>query len=398
MQRAPTPFYKPRPVLPPGATTGQQKMPPDIQKLIDQAVQDYMKKSGGNAAATGSSGSAAAGGAGGAAASQLGGSGLASTAEANAAWNSAGMGGEVLPEAVLPETGLATLAPYAGAAAGTYLVGKGLNDAYKGRTDNSTKGKAARAQTAWTTMGGSEVLRKVAGGKNKDQKGRDANRSVGKSKGVYDDKFNYTRLDGVTKNLGLDGSKGQYNIDFDKDKAAVDLIPWLDPLSEVIAGGDAKRRSDQTGEFANILKDSKDPQAEIRALYNKFGVTADSFKDMKSDDNRADVYRNSVGQVFNGQMQKPNTPPPIARPTPGSIDPGFEMSPDEFLQKFPGSKLPGASNLMPTVIKPGTNLMNGISGAFNGQLQKGPAPLKPVNNPNSPGFKDGKRISNPTRK
>lgn len=479
----PPPFYKPRPVMPPGGMPGQKKLPPDIQKLIDDAIKEYAQKQGGQAAAgSGSSGTAAAGG-GAAAASQVGGSSVVANEAANAAFNeaagiasqnsfnaganAAGEGANAAWNAGATEAGGGLseaapsvfgnfsemgLGPQAGVIAGTASTIKGLSDVAKGKKDNSLMGKINRFHAGNATGGISEVVSKFGGshGKGKAQKGQDKNRRFGKEKGVYDDKYWYTRLDGKRINMGNqhDDVTGKLTSDIDwDDENAVSLVALLDPLSEYIGEGDETRRARQTGEFVNALKDAKDPRAEIRALYEKFGVNADTFKDFThGEKGRADVYRKNVNEIFgnnqnfSGQMEKPGTPPPIkitGGQGPGhwedskgnrvtGIDPGFNINNrwvpdnpkfagpssriDNMNQVFDGVLTKGPARINPNpVYSPNQNNSNDITRMMDPnttwqaassflQMPKAPASIKPANNPNSPGFKDGKRITYPTKR
>lgn len=424
-------FYKPRPVVNPNAIqpgqTGQMS-DEQIQQLIQQILKEQSANGGGSAG-----GEIAAGGGAGVGASQLGGSSaLAANPGANAAWNAGAMeaGGAPMTladggAAAAPEAGsafLGTAAPVAGAAAGAYLVGKGINDIRKGRKDNSTKGKLARGQTFITSGGTSEIARGIMGGKNKDQKGRDANRKALQEKGLYDKDFNLQLSDGSMVNMGRDGSKGQYNVDLN-EQGIGDIIASVDPLAAIVSGGDKKRRNDLAGELTNAIKGSKDPRAEARALYAKYGIDASQANELLGnlggDDTGA--FQNSVNTLFSGQVSKPKgKPTPIPRAPSGNNgglqgdgtmfvdnkrtnDPGFTMDPKDNPFKNPsaggqkgmsalkfnngakdnatdrmymvgrdGPALPGMEKLMPKI----PDVMT------QARLRK-----------DSPGFKDGKKIN-----
>lgn len=60
------------------------------------------------------------------------------------------------------------LALPAAAAAGTYLAGKSIYDSLQGKEDKSTQGKFGRAQAAFSTMGGSELLKAMGFGHSKN--------------------------------------------------------------------------------------------------------------------------------------------------------------------------------------------------------------------------------------
>lgn len=380
-----------------------QSIPPEIllMMMAEKEKQAQAQNQGGAGLAKPAAGAGAAG----AGASYLGGTSAATaagqtagTAGVNIANAGAGVGlkGSAAASQAAPTmagnlAGMGAL-PALGILAGTALTAKGVNDAIKGREDNSNTGKAARAQSAVSTFGFSELGRGlgIGGGKGKDQQGRDANRAVGREKGVYDDNYNYTRLDGVTKNMGMDGSKGSYNVDFN-DKSAVDLISYLDPLSEVIAGGDAKRRSDQTGEFVNALKDAKDPMAEIRNLYQKYQVGADQFSNFKTEDNRGDVYRAKVGEVLGGQPSIPKAPSNSVTSPMGGIAsklPAGIEKPINIMPQVNKSPFETIGQNKPMLVDPGFN-------ASTSSWNIKPQPMIPTrSSTSSPGIgKDGRRIN-----
>lgn len=311
--------YRPRPVSIPSIQQPGGRLSDD---QIQQLIQYYSKQ---NAGGGGSEGGIFGGAGAGAGASQLGSGGAPAftTAGENAAFNAAGMEASGTPMTladsaapVAPESSfLSIAAPIAGAAAGTYLVGKGLNDIRKGRNDKSTKGKAARAQTAVTTGGISEIARGVMGGKGKDQKGRDANRKALQEKGVYDDSFRLGLTDGTMVDMGRDGSKGQYNVDFGQEGIG-DIVASVDPLAAIVSGGDKKRRNDLAGELTNAIKGSKDPRAEARALYAKYGIDQNQANELLGAVGGEDTgaFQNSVNSLFSGQVPRPQSKPtPIPR-------------------------------------------------------------------------------------
>lgn len=137
--------------------------------------------------------------------------------------------------------------------------------------------------------------------KNKDQKGRDVTRDILQDQlKLYDKDFNLTLLDGTKVNMGLDGSVKNYNIDFN-DKKAVDLIPLVNPFAQIITGGDQKRSSDLVGELVNAFKNTKDPVAEMRALYERIGLSTEKatelINNLKLTDQEKSVFINDINKT-----------------------------------------------------------------------------------------------------
>lgn len=125
-------------------------------------------------------------------------------------------GGTILSDGTLaPAEGLGSV-PFAvpvAAAAGTYLAGKSINDSLHGKVDNSTQGKAGRAQAAFSTVGLSELAHPgLFGGKSKAQSSRDTSRAATQSSGLADKNFNVTLADGSLYNIGADGHASLNNV------------------------------------------------------------------------------------------------------------------------------------------------------------------------------------------
>lgn len=177
---------------------------------------------------------------------------------------------------------LAAAAPYAGVAAGTYLLGKGANDLVKGKEDNSSTGKASRAQLGWTSGGLSEVARffGLGGGKNEDQQSRDKVRGGLKERGFLDPNNNLVLADGSLFDIGKDGGEPRYNVDFGNAQSG-NAVGWSNPLAAIVTGGDKKLTNDFAGYFANgamsNAKDDASVMKNARAMYERAG-----FKDANS--------------------------------------------------------------------------------------------------------------------
>lgn len=122
----------------------------------------------------------------------------------------------------------------------------------------------------------------IKSGKHKDQYGRDAINKRLQEAGIIDDKYQLQNADGSAWDFGLDGGarlegghldgkRQRFDIDFN-DQRAVSLIPGLDALSTVLAGGDKKLVSDLTGKFANAATASGDPTQNVMSYYQKAGL------------------------------------------------------------------------------------------------------------------------------
>lgn len=219
------------------------------------------------------------------------------------------IGGSQVPNAAPSLAGPLPFGPSAGVVAGTALVGKGVNDLLKGRTDNSTTGKASRLQTGITTGGLSEVARfaGIGGGKGKDQQARDSIRSQLKAANIIDDKYGITLADGSTFNIGVDGGKFAQtsNVNFDTPGAG-EVVAMANPLAYLMTGGDKKLASDFAGYLTNAALsnangDIKLAKANLQAFYDKLGVDKASFmsaidglKDV--DDETKNIFKADAGK------------------------------------------------------------------------------------------------------
>lgn len=272
-------------------------------------------------------------------------------------------------------SGVAVPAAVAGA---TYLGGKYGLDLLKGNKeswgDADWQGKSGRVIAGMATGGISEIARALMGGKNKDQQGRDSYRSQLKDSGFYDPEYNLQLTDGSKVNMGLDGSVKNYNVDFSQEGIG-DIVAMVNPLAQIVSGGDEKKRSDLAGELTNAIKNSADPRAEARALYQKYGLDPSAAQGLLGQIGGEDAaaYQHGVGQVFGDK--------PMSAPQQGS----------QLASAMGVRPLPATLNQAPTAqTKPILNPQEIKNvGQFGNALVNA---LSKVSNPNSPGFKDGRRI------
>jgi hypothetical protein len=203
--------------------------------------------------------------------------------------------------------------PAAGIAAGAYTgfqQAKGVYDAFKGE-DLDWQQQAA---LALPTFGASFLYNPVKdlfdSGKGKDQLARDEYRSQLQESKFIDDKYNWTTADGKAYDMGLDGSKANYNVDFAKEGMG-DVVGGVNPLSALmLADGTDKQRSDLTGQLANAAVSSGDTTANIMKQYADAG-----FADRQSaydavlnlpdiDDATRNAYLASIDKTFG--VKNPN--------------------------------------------------------------------------------------------
>lgn len=118
-------------------------------------------------------------------------------------------------------------------------------------------------------------------GKHKDQIRRDAVRKRLQEMGFLDDKFNVDLADGTKYDIGRDGSQKLYNID-QSDPNVANAVALINPLGEILTGGDDKLRSDFVGYLGNAAtSNAKDPESikkNILAMYAKNGIGLEQAK------------------------------------------------------------------------------------------------------------------------
>lgn len=112
-------------------------------------------------------------------------------------------------------------------------------------------------------------------GKGEDQRNRDNLREQLQNIGVIDDNFQIRLSDGSVFDLGQDGSKQIYNIDWSKD-VNQDILGAVNPLAHIVANGQGKQASDVAGMLYNAMMSGGDPMKNVQLLYDAFGLDRNS--------------------------------------------------------------------------------------------------------------------------
>ena len=216
-----------------------------------------------------------------------------------------------VPAAGTTATGAAATTPaistnpgLAGILAGGYTgfnQAKGAQNIAQGKeTTNIQKGALYPITGGLDTIAEKTGLSKVlglGGKKSSDQQGRDQDRATLKQGGILDDDYNLTLTDGSKVNLGLDGSVKNYNVDFN-EKGIGDIVALVNPFAYLVSGGDTKRASDLNGQITNAIKGSKDPKAEMEAMFNKAGLYKTDalarIDALKVDQQTKDIFKNTI--------------------------------------------------------------------------------------------------------
>lgn len=222
---------------------------------------------------------------------------------------------------LLGSTTAGAFLPAAGVAAGAYTGGQQLSGVMKA-AQNQKLSLQEQAALALPTFGASFLVnpaQKLFGsGKDKDQRGRDAYRGGLKDIGFLDENYGLNLKGGAPTNFGsetlADGSKS-FDVNFNTgDKARDELtgrvVGALDPLAEVLSGGDAKRRSDLAGQFANAALASEDPMRQVGNIFRRAEATSGLkpstvkeqlqglFDSGKIDAGRKEALFNSLNSVY----------------------------------------------------------------------------------------------------
>ena len=163
------------------------------------------------------------------------------------------------------------------------------------------------------------VAGSIKSGKHQDQKVRDSGRDFLQSRGMIDEKYQLALADGTGFDIGVDGGHRFENLD-GTERAAYQTdtsnpltdkaIAWLDPLAEVLMGGNEKLRSDFTGYFVNAATSNASNHLQLRenalAIYAQSDITpqavfetvAQLAQSGKIDEGRAAAYFNSLQELF----------------------------------------------------------------------------------------------------
>lgn len=198
--------------------------------------------------------------------------------------------------------------------------------------------------------------------KNRDQFGRDAVRKNFKKQGFVDEAFNVTLGDGSKYNIGVDGkAKPEYGVNPDTGKAmnAFDLnhtdplvkklVPMVNPLINVMTGGNEKLASDFTGylvraAMSNAGGDEKKAMQNVQAFYAQLKASPTALNaaldkmvaEKKLDAQTALIYKNDIKKATQGmnfgegggtggspggvRVKYPSTPKPAPQPYQGQTD------------------------------------------------------------------------------
>lgn len=240
---------------------------------------------------------------------------------------------------------LGGIAPIAGGLAGLYQgyqTAKMIGDAPtgRGRTIGGAVGGAGAGASIGTAIlpgvgtaigAGAGALLGAIGAefgssKDKDQMGRDAVRKKFGELKFVDDQFNVSLADGTKFNIGVDGkARPEYGIDpntgkamhaFDlnhSDPLVKQLVPMVNPLVNVLTGGNAKLASDFTGylvraAMSNSGGDFKKAMANVQGFYQQLNADPKALSasidsmlgEKKIDAQTAAIWKNDINKATAG--------------------------------------------------------------------------------------------------
>lgn len=358
----------------------------DVGKIVSAATTAKKAYDAFNVAETGSS--AASAGAGG------GGASLGSSAGSGAGAASGG-------------TALGALGAGLGAGAVGYYYGPSYAKYAQRMMDNPETDDYLKSAmltnpiTAWAVPIADAMGIGIHAGKHKDQLLRDAVRKNMVEHGALGADFSLGLANGAKFDMGADGKTKNYNVDFSKDTATQD-VDYLQPLANIITGGNEKASSDLTGQFLNASRSTGDARANQLQIYKNSGFdtsakVSERLKQMLDakliDQQHYDVYNLGASRLF---APPSATPPPAApsgfnasTPIPAAnIDPGFHVGVPGYKPPAGPQPLAGAnvSNMgwgsTPAPIVPGeVNYINPMTGAgpsgYGDNNNVGPKSLPP---------------------
>lgn len=170
------------------------------------------------------------------------------------------------------------------------------------------------------------VMSITGSSKDKDQVGRDQVRKSFGELGFVDGEFNVSLADGTKFNIGVDGkAKPEYGIDpntgkamhaFDlnhSDPLVKQLVPMVNPLVNVLTGGDKKLASDFTGylvraAMSNSGGDMKKAMANVQGFYKQLNAAPQALSasidsmlaEKKIDAQTAAIWKNDINKATAG--------------------------------------------------------------------------------------------------
>lgn len=191
---------------------------------------------------------------------------------------------------------------------------------------NKILGKGAMREVQRLTAPLSFVFNLTAGGKGKDQFMRDKVREGFQKMGFVDSNFNVKLADGSTFNIGVDGkAKADYGVNpqtgkpmhaFDLDQAnpiVKQLIPLVNPLVNVLTGGNKKLASDFTGylvraAMSNSGNDVQKAIGNIQSFYRQLNASPTSLnaaldkmvENKQIDQATAKIYKDDILRATSG--------------------------------------------------------------------------------------------------
>jgi len=192
---------------------------------------------------------------------------------------------------------------------------------------NKILGKGAMREVQRVITGPTAfVLNLGAGGKDKDQFMRDKIREGFQKMGFVDQNYNVRLADGSTYNIGVDGkAKPEYGVNpangkamhaFDLDQAnpiVKQLIPLVNPLVNVLTGGDKKLASDFTGylvraAMSNSGNDVQKAIANIQSFYRQLNASPAALnasldkmvEEKRIDQATAKIYKDDILRATSG--------------------------------------------------------------------------------------------------
>jgi len=161
---------------------------------------------------------------------------------------------------------------------------------------------------------GGGLIGSIKTGKPADQRQRDQVRSVLVQNGILDAQYRLTLADGSTYDMGIDGPAraelgGRRAFDLDPSNPMTKYaVSWLNPLMDLMSGGNQKLKIEFMGYFANAAlsnaKSLDDVKKNVGVIMARFGVTDEQLYKAVSSAAQAGQLDRETAMAYIGGMRE----------------------------------------------------------------------------------------------
>lgn len=153
----------------------------------------------------------------------------------------------------------------------------------------------------------------IKAGKHPDQKARDSVRAAMVERGFLNSDYSMQLANGSTYNMGLDGGpkaelggRRPYEVDFNNPLAA-QTVAWINPIADLLTGGDEKLKTDFAGYFSNAAltgaKSLDDVAVNVVGMMKQMNISPAVLKDWVMYSGNSGRYQGNEGAVHLGSVE-----------------------------------------------------------------------------------------------